>query len=99
MEVDIPQGEDPAAAAQDQSHGGQLDGQGQYDPPQPHSGAQGLIGADPSAEQNRQHHRITIIRIGNQLMRISVTAMSPKAPATMVILVRENRVRKVLNRW
>ena len=39
-----------------------------------------------------------IIRMGNQLSRISPTAMSPKAPATMAILVREKSVRKVLNR-
>ena len=39
-----------------------------------------------------------IMAMGNQLSRISPTAMSPKAPATSPILVREKAVRKVLNR-
>ena len=40
-----------------------------------------------------------IIIMGNQLSKISPAAISPKAPATMAILVMEKMVKKVLKRW
>ena len=40
---------------------------------------------------------IAISTMGNQFTTISQTAMSPKAPATMAILVMEKMVKKVLN--
>jgi len=39
-----------------------------------------------------------IIRMGNQFSRISPTAILPNAPATIIILVREKMVKKVLKR-
>ena len=62
-------------------------------------GARGWLQQMRRRKRTAKTTGMAIMRIGNQLIRISPTAMSPKAPATMVILVREKRVRKVLNRW